>query len=1078
MTDNPTFAEYLRQIEALEKAPREGDPEAQLTAPVRGLLESLEKGVRVVHEMRTGLGRPDLGVKHRGLLVGFVELKAPGKGADPGRFQNSHDRRQWENFKNLPNLIYTDGRDFALFRQGNEELKVRLNAAKDAAALEQLLLHFLYWKPQVPRNPEELARFLAPLTRFLREAVQEAVRTNPEGDLARLREEWRKTLLPGADDRAFADAYAQLVAYGFLLARTLDPGEEPLSLERALELLEGQYGLLMEALFLSNHPRVLAEIRPAYDLLRRSIQAVDPQDFRGAEADPWLYFYEDFLAAYDPELRKEMGVYYTPARVVQTMVRLTDGLLREGFGFPLGLAEEEVTLLDPATGTGTFLLAALEQALNSVAELYGEGMRGQYAAKVANRLYGIELMVGPYAVAQLRLSQAIQAEGGSLPEGGLNLYLADTLEAPEAPPLEQPFFYERLAEERKKAADLKGKQPILVVLGNPPYDRVEGESEEERKKKGGWVLNGPRKPYPLMEDFLHPVRTGGHGQHIKQIYNLYAYFWRFALWKVFEQDPGRRGVLCFITASSYLQGPAFAGMREHIRRVADEVYILDLGGEGRGAIREENVFNIQTPVAIALVARYGPEDRQKPARVLYHRLAATTREGKLEELAALTSLKEIPFREAPVEWQAPFFPEAGGEWATWPRLIDLFPWHHSGVQFKRTWPIGPTREILEQRWNVLLQAPPGERPWLFREERDRKVERQYPAVHSPARLPPLSDLKPENPPEAIVRYGYRSFDRAWAIVDGRVCSYPRPPLWHTWGEKQVYLTSLLAGSLGKGPALTTSAYVPDLDHFHNRGGRVFPLYRDREAQHPNLTQGLLELLEEAYGFQVTAEDFLAYVYALLAQPAFTERFQEEVRHPPVRVPLTRDPGLFRRGVELGSKLLWLHTYGERYPHVDSWSAFQGKARWGKAPSAYPAGHRYDPDTKTLQVGDGEVREVDPEVWEYQVSGFRPLKEWLDYRKVNRGGRRSSPLDETVPSQWDKDLSEELLELIWVLEQTLAIHPDQSRLLEDVLGGGLFETGELPTPGEEERQPPGKADPEDPGEAQQVELLSPTDGSSG
>ena len=215
-------------------------------------------------------------------------------------------------------------------------------------------------------------------------------------------------------------------------------------------------------------------------------------------------------------------------------------------------------------------------------------------------------------------------------------------------------------------------------------------------------MNGPRKPYPLMEDSLHPVRTGGHGQHIKQIYNLYAYFWRFALWKVFEQDPGRGGVLCFITASSYLQGPAFAGMREHIRRVADEVYILDLGGEGRGAIREENVFNIQTPVAIALVARYGPEDRQKPARVLYHRLAATTREGKLEELAALTSLKGIPFREAPVEWQAPFFPEAGGEWATWPRLIDLFPWHHSGVQFKRTWPIGPTREILEQRWNVLL----------------------------------------------------------------------------------------------------------------------------------------------------------------------------------------------------------------------------------------------------------------------------------------------------------------------------------------------------------------------------------------
>ncbi|MCL6568771.1 MAG: N-6 DNA methylase, partial [Meiothermus silvanus] len=414
MTDNSNFAEYLRQIDALEEAPHEGDPEAQLVAPVRGLLESLEKGVRVVHEMRTGLGRPDLGVKHHGLLVGFVELKAPGKGADPERFRNPHDRRQWENFKNLPNLIYTDGRAFALFRQGQKVRAVHLNAARDAEALQELLLDFLHWKPQVPRNPSELARFLAPLTRFLREAVREAVQTRPEGDLARLWEEWRRTLLPGADEQTFADAYAQLMAYGFLLARTLDTGEEPLSLERVLELLQGQYGLLMEALFLSNHPRVLAEIRPAYDLLRRSIQAVDPRDFRGAKADPWLYFYEDFLAVYDPDLRRDMGVYYTPAPVVGAMVRLTDALLKQGFGFSLGLAEERVTLLDPATGTGTFLLAALEQALTHVAQRFGEGARGSYANAVAGRLYGIELMVGPYAVAQLRLSQALQAEGGGL----------------------------------------------------------------------------------------------------------------------------------------------------------------------------------------------------------------------------------------------------------------------------------------------------------------------------------------------------------------------------------------------------------------------------------------------------------------------------------------------------------------------------------------------------------------------------------------------------------------------------------------------------------------------------------------
>jgi hypothetical protein len=1060
------YLSELRRVQALARG--EAEPEAQLIPLVKGLLEET-LGVRVVIEARpkgdTKVGKPDLGVKHQGLLVGFVELKAPGKGADPERYRG-HDREQWERFRQLPNLVYTDGRDFALFREGEKVREVRLASEGDAEALRELFLDFLNWRPLVPRNPQELARFLAPLARFLREAVLEEVRENPKGELARLREEWRENLLPEGDERVFADAYAQLITYGFLLAAALDSGEEPLYLERALELLEGRYGLLMEALFVANHPRLLAEIRPAYDLLRRALRAVDPSVFRVRGVDPWLYFYEDFLQAYDPDLRKDMGVYYTPVPVVRAMVRLVDEALKEGFGLAEGLAHEKVTVLDPAMGTGTFLLATLERALANVASLYGEGYRGQYAKEVASRLHGIELMVGPYAVAQLRLSQAVQGEGGSLPEEGLNLYLADTLEAPEAPPLEQVFFYERLAEERKRAAELKRDKPILVVLGNPPYDRVEGESEEERERKGGWVLKGPREPYPLMEDFLRPAREADLGIHLKNLYNLYVYFWRFALWKVFEQDPERGGVLCFITPSSYLQGPAFAGMREHVRRVADRVYILDLGGEGRGAVREENVFKGQTPVAIALVVRRGPQDSQTPARVFYHRLAATTREGKLKELEELPPLKDIPFREAPRDWQAPFVPEAGGEWARWPKLTDLFPWQHSGVQFKRTWPIGPTKQVLEKRWAMLLEAPPEEKPRLFREERDRKVSREYRGIWSPDCLPSLENLTSGEPPEAIVRYGYRSFDRAWAIADGRVCSYPRPPLWQTWSERQVYLTSLLTAPLGRGPALVATAYVPDLHHFSSRGGKdIIPLFRDREGREPNLTRGLLKLLEEAYGFPVSPEDFAAYVYALLAHPAYTERFAEELRVPGPRVPLTKDPSLFREGVELGAHLLWLHTYGERYAEGRSWPP-KGRARWAKPPSAYPEGHSYDPETRILLVGDGEVEDVAPEVYGFEVSGFLPVESWLGFRQKNRRGRRSSPLDDVVPSEWSADLGRELLELLWVLEKTLEIYPEQKELLQKVLEGPLFTVDELPTPTPEQREPPG-GEEEEPQEAEAV-----------
>ncbi|MFN4073569.1 MAG: type ISP restriction/modification enzyme [Thermus sp.] len=1060
----PVFEEllagYLRRLAELEGASPGGDPEAQLVPLVREVLEGFE-GVRVVHEVRTGLGRPDMGVWRAGLLVGFVELKAPGKGADPGRFRDPHDRRQWESFRNLPNLVYTDGRHFALFRQGEKVREVRL-AEGEASRLEALLRDFLEWRPLVPRSPEELARFLAPLTRFLREAVLEALGANPEGGLAHLRDEWRETFLPGADDRTFADAYAQLVTYGFLLARSLDTGEEPLYLERALELLKGQYGLLMEALFLSNHPRVLAEIRPAYHLLRRSLQAVDPGAFRGTGADPWLYFYEDFLAAYDPDLRRDMGVYYTPVPVVRAMVRLVDGLLRGGgLGYPLGFAHEGVTVLDPAMGTGTFLLSVLEQALENVAHAYGEGFRGQYAEGVAHRLHGIEIMVGPYAVAQLRLSQALQAEGGSLPREGLNLFLADTLEAPEAPPLAQPFFYERLGEERRRAAELKREKPILVILGNPPYDRVEGEGEAERQRKGGWVLNGPREPHPLMEDFLRPAREAGLGVHLKNLYNLYVYFWRFALWKAFEQDPRRPGVVAFITASSYLQGPGFAGMREHVRRLAHEVYVLDLGGEGRGAVREENVFNIQTPVAIALVVRYGEKAPGEPARVLYYRVPGRTREEKFRALEGLPSLEEIPFQEAPEGWGDPFVPGPSGPYARLPKLTDLFPWQHSGVQFKRTWPIGPTREVLEERWRTLLLSPDGAD--FFREDRDRKVSRDYPAILGRGRLPAIARLGPNEAPEGYLRYGYRSFDRAWAIVDGRVCSYPRPPLWRVWGDKQVYLTSLLTKPLGKGPALTATAYVPDLDHFSGRGGKdVVPLYRDRQGKEPNITKGLLELLERTYGFPVSPEDFLAYVYALLACPAYTERFSEELRTPGPRVPITKDPDLFKRGVELGSELLWLHTYGERYGQGRSWSAFRGRARWAKPPASYPEGHRYDEASQTLHVGDGEVHPVSPEVYNFQVSGFFPLRAWLEYRQRRRSGRRSSPLDDVVPHTWTADLGRELLELIWVLERTVELCPEQGELMEAVLGGELFLAEELPQPGEEERrEPQGEGEGQDP-----------------
>lgn len=1074
-----TLEAYLKEYREVfhHPAPPPGfSPEDQLKVLVRNLFRrlGLEAFTEVAHH---SVGRPDLGIFQGTLLVGYVEVKAPGKNLDPKAFAG-HDRKQWERFKHLPNLIYTDGLTFLLYREGEllrrADLSPKGPSPEEVRAFEALLLDFKGWGLAAPKDPQELAQLLAPIARYLREEALEALEAPPpRGEsLKKLYEEWRRTFLPGADERAFADAFAQLLTYAFLLARLeWSEAKGPFALENILAYLHEGHGLLMDALFLANHPLVIQEIYAGYHLLRRALAAVDPQALAKRGTEPWLYFYEDFLAAYDPELRKDLGVYYTPKEVVGAMVRLVDGLLKGRLGRAEGLGHEGVTVLDPALGTGTFLLGVLERALENTEALYGPGFRGQKATEVAQRLYGFELMLGPYAVAQFRLSRAVREEGGQLPEGGLRVYLTDTLEDPYGgKPLERlGMVYERLAEEHERASRVKREEPILVVLGNPPYDRVQGESEEERRRRAGWLLH-PRDPGngqspPLLEDFLKPLGALGLGVHAKNLYNLYVYFWRWALWKAFEQDPRRPGIVAFITASSYLTGPGFAGMRAHMRQVADEIYVLDLGGEGRGAVKEENVFSIQTPVAITLAVRYGEKEEGRPARVFYHRVPGATRAAKLAHLAEIEDLEKVPFQEVGRGLYDPFVPEPAGTYAAWPRLTHLFPWQHSGVEFKRTWPIGPTRKALEERWYALLTAT--DLRTAFREERDRQVDRAYPAILRGEKLPPLSSLSPTEPPEAILRYGYRSFDRAWAIADGRVCSYPRPALWRVYGPKQIFLTSLLTSPLGQGPALTATAYVPDRHHFRGSfGGKdIIPLYRDREGRRPNLAPGLLELLEDAYGFPVAPEDFLAYVYALLAQPAFGERFREEVRHPPVRVPLTKEGTLFQRGVELGSCLLCCHTFGERFGGA---CLLHGEARWQKAPSSYPREHAYDPKTRTLRVGDGEVAPVAPEVWGYEISGFQPLKAWLDFR-TRGAGKKGSPLDQILPTAWGPDLSRELLEVVWALECSLRLHPEQEALLEAVLAGPLFQEAELPQPGPAEQKPP-EEEPEEVGEAVQDRLL--------
>lgn len=1072
------FGESLKTAYGAAKASH-AQPEDQLKAPIIGLMQSLGPltGTKVAAATEAAMadleGRPDLAVVIDGAVAGHAELKAPGKGARPNRFKGA-DARQWKKFCNHPNLLYTDGNEWALYRTGERHGKVvRLadDVTSDGAAavspddardLEAMLRDFIAWEPIVPTSPQRLAQALAPLCRLLRDDAVAALAK--EGSAMRmLADEWRAFLFADADDPQFADAYAQTVTYALLLARV--EGEANLAASSAAKRLDERHGLLAQVLRILEQDEARAEVAVPVDLLERTIAAVDPTMMASTgKTDPWLYFYEDFLAAYDPQLRNDRGVYYTPGQVVQAQVRLVDELLTERFGKELGIVDDDVVLLDPGAGTGTYLLAGIDEGLSHAAQRFGPGDNAGRATAVAANFHGFEILVGPYAVAHLRVAQRILDHGGTLPDDGVRVYLADTLESPFAPgkSRQTSLTHKKLSEESERARKVKADRRVLVCLGNPPYDRQQIDPEDSAtERKGGWVRFGDDGDEPILDDFTGPVRKAGAGGQLKNLYNDYVYFWRWAIWKVFEQSGGG-GIVSFITASSYLRGPAFAGMRRVMRETFDELWIIDLGGDNLGARKSENVFAIQTPVAIAVGVRTDKPNQQRPATVWYSgELVAGPREEKLARLAFIESRADLEWEACFEGWDEPLLPQRGGNYYSWPLLTDLFPWQHSGVKAGRTWPIAPDPTVLERRWQRLLETPAEARRPLFKDSpTGRKMEDAPPVLPPSVRQEPsVSSLTPADDAPRVVRFGYRSLDRQWIFGDSRLLDRPGPPIWASQGPKQVFLTSLLTAVLGAGMGAVASAAIPDLHHFSGRGAKdVIPLWRDAAATESNLTGGLLPRLEAQLGESMEAEDLFAYVYAVLAGE-YTSRFAAELELPGPRIPITKDPSLFERAASLGRRLVWLHTYGERFaPDGEKTGAIPtGNARCTVAvpPDAdhYPEEYSYDPKAKRLKVGGGVFEPVAPAVWEFSVSGLQVVKSWLAYRMKGGAGKRSSKLDEIRPEKWPAASTEELCKLLWILEQTIALIPAAADLLGEIVDGPVFAAAELPTPSAAERAAP-------------------------
>ena len=354
-----------------------GEPEEQLRTPLVVLFKALAPlsglggyDAELVGETRLSdlTVRPDFAVTRKGALIGFIEVKAPAKGADPTRFKTKHDKEQWEKLKALPNLIYTNGNAFSLWRDGERAMPIVTldgdvessgNSLKAPPELLALFTAFFGWSPIPPRTPKQLAETTARLCRLLRDEVSEQLERKAPG-LTSLAEDWRQLLFPHATDGEFADGYAQAVTFGLLMARARNI---PLTggIEEAAKLLRQSNSLIGSAL------RLLTEdegdtLKTSLRTLTVVLDVVDWAKLSKGEPEAWLYFYELFLQQYDTALRKRTGSYYTPPQVVTAMVRMVDDALRAPGRFNLidGLASPEVSLADPAVGTGTFLLGALQ----------------------------------------------------------------------------------------------------------------------------------------------------------------------------------------------------------------------------------------------------------------------------------------------------------------------------------------------------------------------------------------------------------------------------------------------------------------------------------------------------------------------------------------------------------------------------------------------------------------------------------------------------------------------------------------------------------------------------------------------
>ncbi len=871
------------------------------------------------------------------------------------------------------------------------------------------------------------------LENILEEALTSDIKNNKTSPLTDQYNSFKQMLIHDLEPKDFADLYAQTLAYGLFAARYHDPTLQTFDRDEAARLIP-QNNPLLRNLFQSIAGYNIDErIEHTVDNLAEVFLHADVKSIlegygkKTAQTDPIIHFYETFLAKYDAKLRKAKGVWYTPQPVVSFIVRAVDDILKDKFGLKDGLADaskttieveahegadqnqtlkkrkgklygtkeiHKVQILDPATGTGTFLAEVVEHIYHS----RFKGMQGVWQEYVKQdlipRLNGFELLMASYAMAHLKLDILLDETGCDMRDQTerLRIFLTNSLE--EYHPDTQTLFASWLSDEAREANIVKKNTPVMVVMGNPPYS---GESSN----KGDWIMS-------LMDDYKK--EPGGKEKlkerNSKWINDDYVKFMRFA--QHFIEENGE-GVLAYINPHGFLDNPTFRGMRWNLLKTYDEIYSIDLHGNAKkketcpDGSKDENVFDIEQGVSINLFIKTGKKKKNELGKFFHHDLYGK-RKDKYQFLED-TAFADVPYQAlpnvAPMYFMVPKDFELQKVYDKGFALQNLFSTNSVGIVTARdSFTIHDDKKSVRQTIDNFLSLENEEARSEFKlgkDVRDWKIH-----------LAKEDLIQSGNSDNNIVPISYRPFDTRYTYYTGNSKGFHCMPrgnvMQHMVNRDSLGLVVGRQGQVvgnNQWNLSFVSKNITDFNMYYRGGGVVFSLYLypdDSSERIPNLNPEEIKAFEKALKLPFVAEkeaenegntkdnfaplDILDYIYAVLHSPNYRDKYKEFLKTDFPRVPYPK-PKTFWQLVELGGKIRQLHLMES--PALDEFiSSYPESGDNIITRKITKTSLGYEATSNThgkVWINDKQFFENVPlQAWEFYIGGYQPAQKWLKDRK--------------------------------------------------------------------------------------------------